>query len=81
METFNPDALINLISTTGFPIVCVLLCFWFIYDTNQKHREDINNLHTQHNNETKKLSEAINNNTEVMNKLVYMLENKGHTNE
>lgn len=76
MELFNPDNFMALISSLGFPIVCVLFLFWFIYDTNQKHREDINNLHSQHNEETKKLAEAINNNTEVMNKLVFMLESK-----
>lgn len=77
METFNPDTFLQLISTLGFPIVCVLFLFWFIYDSNQKHREDINNLHSQHNEETQKLANAINNNTEVMNKLVFMLENRG----
>lgn len=77
MESFNPDTFLQLISSLGFPIVCVLFLFWFIYDSNEKHREDLNNLHSQHNEETKKLSDAINNNTEVMNKLVFMLENKG----
>ena len=76
METFNPDTFLNLISTVGFPVVCVLFLFWFIYDNNEKHREDINALHSQHNEETQKLASAINNNTEVMNKLVYMLEQK-----
>lgn len=74
METFNPDTFLNLISNVGFPIVCVLFLFWFIYNNNEKHREDINALYSQHNEETQKLASAINNNTEVMNKLVYMLE-------
>lgn len=74
METFTPDYFIQLISTVGFPIVCVLFLFWFIYDTNNKHRQEIADLHSQHNEETSKLADAINNNTEVMTKLVYMLE-------
>lgn len=76
METITFDVLVQLISSVGFPIVCVVFLFWFIYDTNNKHREEIANLHTQHNEETSKLADAINNNTEVMNKILYMLENK-----
>lgn len=74
MEATSLDIIVQTISTVGFPIVCVLLLFWFIYDTNKQHREEIKQLHSQHNEETNKLAEAINNNTHVMTKLVCMLE-------
>lgn len=74
MEASSLEVIVETISTVGFPIVCVLLLFWFIYDTNKQHREEITRLHTQHNEETGKLAEAINNNTQVMTKLVCMLE-------
>lgn len=74
MDATTLDILVQTISTVGFPIVCVLLLFWFIYDTNKQHREEVTQLHTQHNDETGKLAEAINNNTQVMTKLVCMLE-------
>lgn len=74
MEATSLEIIVQTISSVGFPIVCVLLLFWFIYDTNRQHREEIAQLHTQHNEETSKLAEAINNNTQVMSKLVYMLE-------
>lgn len=74
METLTYDIVLQFITSVGFPIVCVLFLFWFIWDTNNKHREEIASLHSQHNEETAKLAEAINNNTEVMTKLVCMLE-------
>ena len=74
MEATSLEIIVQTISSVGFPIVCVLLLFWFIYDTNRQHREEIAQLHTQHNEETSKLAEAINNNTQVMTKLVCMLE-------
>lgn len=74
MEASSLEMIVQTISSVGFPIVCVLLLFWFIYDNNNRHREEIKQLHTQHNEETSKLAEAINNNTQVMTKLVCMLE-------
>lgn len=74
MEATSLEIIVQTISSVGFPIVCVLLLFWFIYDTNRQHREEIAQLHTQHNGETSKLAEAINNNTQVMTKLACMLE-------
>ena len=74
MDATSLEIIVQTISSVGFPIVCVLLLFWFIYDTNRQHREEIAQLHTRHNEETSKLAEAINNNTQVMTKLVCMLE-------
>lgn len=74
METVTMEMITSLITSVGFPIVCVIFLFWFIYDNNNKHRQEITELHSQHNLETAKLAEAINNNTEVMTKLVCMLE-------
>lgn len=53
------DAIVQLIQTVGFPIVCVLLCGWYI-----KYREDVNDqklstLNQAHREETKALASAI----------------------
>lgn len=53
------EAVVQLIQTVGFPIVCVLLCGWYI-----KYREDVNdgklaNLSTAHHEEVKALADAI----------------------
>lgn len=53
------DAIVQLIQTVGFPIVCVLLCGWYI-----KYREDVNDqklstLNQAHREETRALAAAI----------------------
>lgn len=47
------------VSTLGFPIAVCLVCFWYINKREEQHKEEVT-----------KLSEAINNNTVVMQKLV-----------
>lgn len=53
------DAIVQLIQTVGFPIVCVLLCGWYI-----KYREDVNDkklsdLSDAHHAEVKVLAAAV----------------------
>ena len=50
---------VNLVSTIGFPIVCCGACFWYIYKMDFRHKEEMD-----------KMSEAINNNTLVMQQLI-----------
>ena len=47
------------VSTLGFPIAVCLVCFWYINKREGQHKEELT-----------KLSEAITNNTLVMQKLV-----------
>ena len=51
------EAITTLISNTGFPIACVIALFWCL----NKEREE-------HKTETQMLSDALNNNTIVMEK-------------
>ena len=53
------QVLIQSISTVGFPIVMCLLSMYYIKYVNDQHKDEIN-----------KLSESINNNTLVMQKLL-----------
>lgn len=55
--------ILNAITTVGFPIVACSACFWYINKSGKEHKEEID-----------KLSEALNNNTIVMQKLVDKLE-------
>lgn len=50
------------ITNVGFPIACCIGCFWYITKSGQHHREDLD-----------KMTEAINNNTIVMTKLIERL--------
>lgn len=55
----DTQVLIQSISTVGFPIVMCLLFMYYIKYVNDQHKDEIN-----------KLSESINNNTLVMQKLL-----------
>lgn len=55
----NVNEVVNIITTVGFPICVCLICFWYIYKQDARHKE-----------ETDKLAEALNNNTLVMQQLV-----------
>lgn len=54
---------VQIISTVGFPIAMCLLFFWYINKMNEKHADEVS-----------KLSEALQNNTLVMQKLVDKLD-------
>lgn len=65
----------QLISTIGFPIVCVIGMSWYIYETNKSQREDIKLLNDQHKQEMNQVVEALNNNTVAFAKLYEKLDN------
>lgn len=53
----------QLIATVGFPCaMCVAMGFFVKYITD-KHREELTKLNTQHYDEVKNITDAINNNT------------------
>ena len=70
----DANSIVQLIGSLGFPVVMCLLFFWWNAKTNEQHHEEIKNMQEQHTLETKELSEAINNNTLVMQKLIDKLE-------
>lgn len=53
------EEIVSLISNVGFPIACVVALFWYLNKEREEHKA-----------ETQKLSEAINNNTVVMEKIL-----------
>ncbi len=57
------DNILQAISTVGFPIALTLILLWYIYDSSNKHKEEIN-----------KMSEALNNNTLALTKLLDRME-------
>lgn len=64
------SAVIQAISTVGFPIVMCLLCMYYIKYVNDQHKSEID-----------KLSQSINNNTLVMQKLLNKLGGEVDVNE
>ena len=54
----DTNAIIQLISTLGFPIVCCVALFWRMIKSDGQHKQEMD-----------KISEALNNNTIAMEKL------------
>lgn len=53
------EDIVSIISSVGFPITMALILLWYTYDSNNKHKEEID-----------KMSEALNNNTIAITKLL-----------
>ena len=58
-EMENIDIVLNAITTVGFPIVMCGILLWYIYESQKNHKEEV--MH---------LTEAIQNNTVVMEKIL-----------
>lgn len=57
------DTILTIITQIGFPIAVCIICFWYINKIQGQHKEEMD-----------KMSEAINNNTIVMQKLIDKLD-------
>lgn len=63
------NAITELVSTVGFPIVCFLMSGWYVKYREDKNDEKFDKLNTQHDEESKRLTDAVNNNTIALQKL------------
>ncbi len=61
---------ITLISNFGFPIACCGVLMWYINKLQEQFQEQLKIIMQEHKEETNKMTEAINSNTLVMQKLV-----------
>jgi len=62
--------IVSIVSAVGFPIVAAIACGYFVkwqYEQNQKQVEE---MRKEHKEEAEKMTEAINNNTLVIQKLI-----------
>ena len=68
------DDIIKIVSTLGFPIaMCIGACIFIKYqfDTNNKNMDD---MRKEHKDETKSMTDALNNNTLALQKLIDKLD-------
>ena len=65
----DAGAITELISTVGFPIVCFGMCAWYVKYREDKNDEQMDKLNAMHNDETKRMTEALNNNTLALTQL------------
>ena len=64
------DFILQLISSNLFPICACIGMAWFFNKVNDNYRQDIKELQTGHKEEIKSITEAVNNNTLVIQKLI-----------
>lgn len=69
------NEIIQAVTTVGFPIVMCGAMAYYVKYTTDKHREEVQKLNEQHNQEMKEVTQAINNNTIAFTKLCEKLDN------
>ena len=68
------NAISELISAVGFPIVCFLMCGYYVKYREDRNDEKFDKLNSQHDDEMKRMTDAVNNNTIALQKLTDKLE-------
>lgn len=63
------NSISEVISTVGFPIVCFLLCGYYVKYREDKNDEKYDKLNNQHDDEMRQIVAALNNNTVALQKL------------
>lgn len=69
------ENILTIIGSYGFPICACIAIAWFFNKVNDNYRNDIKELSASHKEEVKVMTEAINQNTLVIQKLSDNLEN------
>lgn len=70
----NANEIVQLIMNLGFPVVMCGVMAWYVYDTSNKHREDLSKINEQHKEEMDGVVQALNNNTIALQQLTDKLE-------
>lgn len=68
------DFILQLISSNLFPIAACIALAWYFNKVNDNYRSDIKELQNGHKDEISVLTDAINNNTLVIQKLIDRME-------
>lgn len=79
MDTIN--AVVNAVTTVGFPIVCCGVLMYYQKYTRDKDSEQLKQLAQSHAEEMKTMADALNNNTVVLQKLCDKLDSEVNVNE
>lgn len=67
------QAILQAITTVGFPIVCCGAMMWYVKYQTDRNREEVDKLNEQHRLEMIDMTTAINNNTNVLTRLCEIL--------
>ena len=64
------NEIVSIISTVGFPIVAAVACGMFIKWQYTENQKQIDEMRKEHKEEVTKMTEALNNNTLALQKLI-----------
>lgn len=67
--------IIQIISTVGFPIVACLGLGWYVKYQTDIYRDEVKEMRAEHKDEVAKVTDALNNNTLALQKLVDKIDN------
>ena len=70
------DTWVQIITSVGFPIFACLAMGYYVFRQIDTYRNDIKELQQEHKEEISKMTEALNNNTMALQRLVDKLEEK-----
>ena len=70
----DANMIITMIGSLGFPIVACIFIALFFNKTQENYRQDIKEMQATHKQETDKMTEALNNNTLALQRLVDKME-------
>lgn len=66
----DANAIITIIQTLGFPIAMCGLMAWYVKYTGDRNHDDMSKLNEVHKEEIKNVTDALNNNTLAIQRLV-----------
>lgn len=69
----TPNDIIQMVTTVGFPIAMCLILAWYVKTRDDAHTEQINRITELHKDEARTMTEALQNNTLTIQKLVDIL--------
>lgn len=65
----NADSIATLVGSLGFPIVACGFLAWYVMKLTSENSKEINDMRREHQEEIKKVTEALNNNTLALQRL------------
>lgn len=69
----TPNDIVQMVTTVGFPIAMCLILAWYVKTRDDAHTEQINRITEMHKEEARTMTEALQNNTLTVQKLVDIL--------
>ena len=71
------NIIMTLVGSLGFPIVACIGLGWYVKYMTDTNRSDMTELRKEHKDEMTKMTEALNNNTLVIQKIIDKLDKEG----